>query len=153
MVSRRARIEALWAAALVLIAPVSSGCSFAFVRGPSSTDSEAQPECTRSPVAPILDLTYVAGAGAFAAAVGGKCSGGTCESATGPLLVAAAIITAIPVAVSTITGVKRIYECREAQQDWCASHGGCPADDVGRHDVTGVGELRGPPPMARSRSP
>lgn len=153
MVPRRARVKALWAATLMLIAPVSSGCSFAFVRGPSSTDSGAPPECTRSPVAPILDLTYVAGAGAFAGVVGGKCSGGTCESATGPLLVAAAIITAIPVAVSSITGVKRIYECHEAHRDWCASHGGCPADDFGRRDDVGVGELRGRPPMARSLAP
>jgi hypothetical protein len=153
MVSRRARIEALWAAALVLIAPVASGCSLAFVRGPSSTDSEAPPECTTSPVAPILDFTYVVGAGGLVVAMSSACSGGTCESAAPGLLVAAAVASAIPVAVSSITGLKRIYECREAQSDWCSSHGGCPGDDVGRPDDAGVGELRGRPPMARSRPP
>ena len=144
MFARRDGVRRGVAVALLLAAaPLASGCSLAFVRGPSSSDADARPDCTRWPVAPILDLAYVGGAAASLAALDRRCSGGRCESAAPAFIGAAAIITAIPVAVSSIIGMKRVYQCNEAHQDWCASHGGCPGDEVRRPDVPGAGEPDG----------
>lgn len=155
MDAHRGRVKRIVVASLLLgAAPLLSGCSLAFVKGPSSTDSEAPPECTRSPVAPILDFAYVAGTGALAVATDRACSGGRCESIA-PLFVGVAVVAAIPVAVSAIVGTKRAYECSDAWHRWCASRGGCSSGDTIKrpHDWVIAEVASGPDagPLGRER--
>jgi hypothetical protein len=109
--------------------PLLSGCSLIFVRESSSSDPQAPPECTQSRVAPLLDFTYAAGAGALGFATGQACSDGRCESIT-PVFIWFAAMAAIPAAVSGVLGWTRTSDCKDAWRRWCALHEGCAQGDA-----------------------
>ena len=101
-----------------------TGCSAIFVQGPSAASNERPPECTRSRVAPVLDLAVAVGAGVLGAvALSVQCRDRA--ECTAPVVGGTAVGTAIISGLSAIYGLRQTGRCGDAWEAWCASHEGC----------------------------
>jgi hypothetical protein len=108
------RYRPLRRAALLLVLPVVSGCSLAFVHGPPDNHMELTDfECTESRVRPILD--FILAGSSFLAA-------GQAAPDYGPYMGAQPdhtydILGALLYGISGAVGMGRVSECRRAKQE------------------------------------
>lgn len=129
----------LGAVVIATILMVESGCSFAFVRGPSSPKSVGQGEppqtpaeqpnnCTKSVLAPVLDTTAAAGfsllafIGWFFVACPGATSGDACfkygsaANSSNVALAVASTAATLTLIASAIYGFSTTSRCRALPQ-------------------------------------
>ena len=103
----------------------STGCSFIFVHR-RDVPPEGAPDCTRSRLAPAIDLAV--SAGAIALAVWALDGSAQCRPNCGesipipPLLAVLGVETAAHAGASAIYGFIKTNTCDGLWTDWCASH-------------------------------
>jgi hypothetical protein len=106
----------LFAVALAVVS--GSGCSFMFVKAPSTTPRQAQPpDCTSSYAAPVVDTVFVGTVGlgvAWGAAQGGPALRGPYDFAH--LAPTIALWTGVAaVAASAVYGYTEVGDCRSVR--------------------------------------
>jgi hypothetical protein len=102
----------------------STGCSFIFVHR-RDVPPEGAPDCTRSRVAPAIDLAFSAGAIALALWAfdsSAQCRPTGCAESMAPAFAVLGLETAAHAGASAIYGFIKTNTCDGLWTDWCASH-------------------------------
>ncbi len=110
---------------MILLAS-STGCSFVFVHR-RDVPPESPPDCTRSRVAPALDVAVAVGSAALAAwglSEEAKCRPQTpgCAESMAPAVLGFGMVNGVVAGASAIYGFIKTNRCDAQWSDWCASH-------------------------------
>ncbi len=110
---------------LIAAMTLSIGCSFLFVGRPTPGTEKTLPDCTRSAIAPVIDVAVGAGSLAFGLAVASEksCPVETC--ALKGAVVTVSLVTAAVAGLSSIWGFVQTSRCNARIDAWCAEHAGC----------------------------
>jgi hypothetical protein len=102
----------------------STGCSFVFVHQ-RDVPPESPPDCTRSRVAPALDVAVAVGSAALVAwglSEEAKCRPQKCAESMAPAVLGFGMVNGVVAGASAIYGFIKTNRCDAQWSDWCASH-------------------------------